>query len=218
MCMLAVVPSRIPRELVAVRARRGDLVLRAGPGGRGTGRLLAEAVAGARQQTGSGLRPDRQVPGRRRRTRRQRAVRRPLRRQRLLVAPLQGPRRAAPRSGERNTHHTHPFNGPLSRTTRVSRYQKGKTNLDFTKARDSGSGIGWATCKSAPRSRQITTPTPHHSVFTGRMPFLPPNQQRQSTEGISTEGIMANESVPKIVINNYYYYTRLTASFPGQPG
>jgi len=33
--------------------------------------------------------------------------------------------------------HTHPFNGPLSRTTRVSRYQKGKTNLDFTEARDS---------------------------------------------------------------------------------
>jgi len=28
-----------------------------------------------------------------------------------------------------------------------------------------------------------TTPAPHHSVFTGRMPFLPPNQQRQSTEG-----------------------------------
>jgi len=27
-------------------------------------------------------------------------------------------------------------------------------------------------------------PTPHHSVFTGRMPFLPPNQQRQSTEGM----------------------------------
>ena len=34
-----------------------------------------------------------------------------------------------------NTH-THPFNGPFSRTTRVSRYQKGKTNLDFTEARD----------------------------------------------------------------------------------
>ena len=26
-------------------------------------------------------------------------------------------------------------------------------------------------------------PVPHHSVFTGPMPFLPPNQQRQSTEG-----------------------------------
>jgi len=33
--------------------------------------------------------------------------------------------------------HTHPFNGPFSGTTWVSRYQKGKTNLDFTKARDS---------------------------------------------------------------------------------
>ena len=36
------------------------------------------------------------------------------------------------------THtHTHPFKGPLSGTTRVSRYQKGKTNLDFTEARES---------------------------------------------------------------------------------
>jgi len=48
----------------------------------------------------------------------------------------------------------------------VSRYQKGKTNLDFTGARDSE--CQWhqlGMCKSAPRSRQITTPTPHHSVF-----------------------------------------------------
>jgi len=29
----------------------------------------------------------------------------------------------------------HTFNGPLSGTTQVSQYQKGKTNLDFTKAR-----------------------------------------------------------------------------------
>jgi len=31
----------------------------------------------------------------------------------------------------------HPFNGPFSGTTQVSWYQKGKTNLDFTEARDS---------------------------------------------------------------------------------
>jgi len=31
---------------------------------------------------------------------------------------------------------THTFNGPLSRTTWVSRYQRGKTSLDFTEARD----------------------------------------------------------------------------------
>jgi len=36
-----------------------------------------------------------------------------------------------------STTHTHPFNGPLSGTTQVNRYQKGKTNLDFTEARDS---------------------------------------------------------------------------------
>ena len=33
--------------------------------------------------------------------------------------------------------HTHPFNGAFSGTTQVSRYQKGKTNLDFTEARES---------------------------------------------------------------------------------
>jgi len=38
----------------------------------------------------------------------------------------------------RYTHtHTHLFNGPFSRTTLVSRYQRGKANLDFTEARDS---------------------------------------------------------------------------------
>ena len=61
---------------------------------------------------------------------------------------------------------THTFNGPLPGTTRVSRYQKGKANLDFTGARDSE--WQWhqlGMCKSAPRSRQITTPAPHHSVF-----------------------------------------------------
>ena len=33
--------------------------------------------------------------------------------------------------------HTHTFSGPLCGTTQVSRYQKGKTNLDFTEARHS---------------------------------------------------------------------------------
>ena len=65
-----------------------------------------------------------------------------------------------------NAHHTHPFKGPFSGTTRVSQYQKGKIDLVFLKQKTvSGSGISWATCKSAPRSRQITTPAPHNSVF-----------------------------------------------------
>jgi len=75
----------------------------------------------------------------------------------------------------------------MSGTTRVSRYQKGntrqvKTNLDLLEQEIvSGSGICWAICKVC-TSSQTTTPTSHHSVFTGRMPFLSPNQQRQSTE------------------------------------
>ena len=59
-----------------------------------------------------------------------------------------------------------PFNGLFSGTTQVSRYQKGKTIWILLKQETvSGSGISWAVCKSAPRSRQITTPVPHHSVF-----------------------------------------------------
>jgi len=36
-----------------------------------------------------------------------------------------------------NTAHGLMFNGPISGNTQVSRYKKGKTNLDFTEARDS---------------------------------------------------------------------------------
>jgi len=83
----------------------------------------------------------------------------------------------------------HPFNGIFSETTWVSRYQKRKSSRDLNDRQEmmgfwDGSGISWTTCKqSALCSRQITTPTPHHSIFTGRMLFLTPNQQCQSTEG-----------------------------------
>ena len=43
----------------------------------------------------------------------------------------------------------------------------------------SRSGISWAVCKSAPRSRQITMPTPHHSVFY-RLDALPAAQPTAS--------------------------------------
>ena len=66
-----------------------------------------------------------------------------------------------------HTHtHTHLFNGPFSGTIQVSRYQNGKTNLDFSEARNSEwQGISWAIHKAVPAYRQITTPAPHHSVF-----------------------------------------------------
>jgi len=78
----------------------------------------------------------------------------------------------------------HPFNHPLSGTPHLSWYQKGKTSLDLLKQETlSGSGISWAICKSSPWPREITMPAAHHSVFTGRIPFLLLNLQLQSTEG-----------------------------------
>ena len=72
--------------------------------------------------------------------------------------------------------HTHPFNGPLPGTTRVSCYQIGKTNLDFSEARDSE----WQwhqlnhmqVCTSLQTDNHTSTPP---LVFTGRMPYCRPN-------------------------------------------
>ena len=48
----------------------------------------------------------------------------------------------------------------------MSRYQKGKTNLDFTGARDSEwQWYQLGHMQAAPRSRQITTPVLHYSSF-----------------------------------------------------
>ena len=62
-------------------------------------------------------------------------------------------------------NNTHPFNGPFSGTTQVSRYQKGKTNLDFTEARDSKWQWHQLGRMQVCTSLQTTTPAPHHSVF-----------------------------------------------------
>ena len=57
--------------------------------------------------------------------------------------------------------HTPPFNGPFSGTTRWASTRKVKPIWILLKQETvSGSGISWAICKSAPRSRQITTPAP----------------------------------------------------------
>jgi len=63
------------------------------------------------------------------------------------------------------------------RTTRVNRYQKGKTNLDFTEARDSEwrwHQLGhMQVCTSLQTDNHVITPP--LSFFTGWMPFLLPN-------------------------------------------
>ena len=62
--------------------------------------------------------------------------------------------------------HTHPSNGPFPGLPRWAGTRKVTPIWIFVKQETvSGSGISWAMCKSAPCSRQITMPAPHHSVF-----------------------------------------------------
>jgi len=86
----------------------------------------------------------------------------------------------------------HPFNGLFSRTTWVvSQHQKGKPFWILLQQKM----MRWQwhqldhmqiICTSL-QTDNLTT-----QVFTGRMPFLPPNQQRQSTEG--TKGGKLNKN------------------------
>ena len=96
--------------------------------------------------------------------------------------------------------HTQPFNGLWSGTTRAGQYQKKHSPTHthlmancpglpgcagtrkvkpiwilLEQESVSGSGISWVICKPAPRSRQITTPAPHCSVFY-RLDALPATQ------------------------------------------
>jgi len=69
----------------------------------------------------------------------------------------------------------HPFNGPFSRTTRISWNQKGKTNLHLLQQEtvNGNNGISWAICKSASCPRQTTTKAPHHSGVIKQGKFIP---------------------------------------------
>jgi len=51
-------------------------------------------------------------------------------------------------------------------------------------------------------------PAPHHSVFTGRMPFLLPKQQRRSSEGLS---LKAKSNTTCFRVNSAYHKIKLKA-------
>jgi len=83
-------------------------------------------------------------------------------------------------------HEKNTFNSLFSRTTWLSRHQKGQTNLDFNEARDDGvavaSGGPHANHLHLTPDRQPRQHLISHR-FTGRMLFLMLNQHCQSTEG-----------------------------------
>jgi len=114
----------------------------------------------------------------------------------------------------RSPVYTHTRLMALSRTTWVIRYLKGKTNLDFTEARDSEwhwHQLGhMQVCTSLQKDNHANTPP--LSFFTGRVPFLPPNQQRQSTEGTRFTCIMAVKRVV-VLVGIFYYFVCVFLSF-----
>jgi len=83
-----------------------------------------------------------------------------------ILTPDTFPVAEAVTQGNLVTTQTHTFNGSFPGLPRWASTTKVKPIWILLKqATVSGSGIHWAICKSAPSSRQITTPAPHHWVF-----------------------------------------------------
>jgi len=98
--------------------------------------------------------------------------------------------------------HTHK---PLHSTDSLTHARPFHGRLDFTEARDSE----WQwhqldhmqVCTSL--QTDIHASTPPLSLFTGQMPFLLPNQQRQSTEGNYSH---TREPKCRLVFKNFKYF------------
>jgi len=77
------------------------------------------------------------------------------------------------------------FQDNLGKPAPEKQNHSGKTNLDLLEQEIlSGSDISRVICKSAPRSRKITMPAPHHSVFY-RPNALPAAQPTASRKQVS---------------------------------
>ena len=59
----------------------------------------------------------------------------------------------------------------------------------------SGSDISWAVCTLLQTDNHASTPPATTQFFTGRMPFLPPNQQHHSTECNALKALKFNATV-----------------------
>ena len=93
---------------------------------------------------------------------------------------------------------THPFNGPFSGTTHVSQYQKGRTNLDFTEARDSEWQWHQLGHMQVCHLLQTTTPASHHSVFlqAGCPSCRPTNNIKALKATVCTEKVKKTPNSP----------------------
>ena len=88
---------------------------------------------------------------------------------------------------------THPFNGPFPGLPRWASTRKVKLPIRISLKQEttSGSGISWAICKSASRSRQITMPVPHHIVFyrPDALPAAQPTASKHWTQHVNKNNV-----------------------------
>jgi len=84
----------------------------------------------------------------------------------------------------------HAFNGPLSGTIRVSQYQKGKTDLDFTEARDSEwqwHQLGHIqVCNSLQTDNHANTPSHSFFIVPDALPAAQPTVSKHSSKYITS--------------------------------
>jgi len=93
--------------------------------------------------------------------------------------------------------HIHPFNAPFSGTTWVDQYEKGKTNLDCTEARDSE--WQWHQLGHMQVCTSLQT-EPHHSSFLqAGCPSCHPTNSVKALKALNTVTIMA------VIFTSYTY-------------
>ena len=117
--------------------------------------------------------------------------------------PFLPPKQQRQSTEQQQQQQQQPFNGLFSRTTWVSRYQKGKTNLDFTEARDSE----WQWNLLVHMQVCISIQTDNHTS-TPLLSFLQ----------AGCPSCRLTNSVKALNNNNNNNNDRLTAFDPGQPG
>ena len=112
-----------------------------------------------------------------------------------------------------NKTHTHPFHGPFPGLPGWAGTRKVKPIWILLKQETvSGSGISWAICKSAPRSRQITTPAPTTQFFTDRMPSCRPTNSVKALKAPVTVTSYAMHTI-KITPNLLFEYQCTSGKF-----
>jgi len=91
--------------------------------------------------------------------------------------------------------HTNKFNGPLSGTTQVSWYQKGKTSLDFTEARDSEWQWQWHQLGHMLQPGNHASTSPFKFFLQAGCPSCRPTNSIEALKATTVKNIRQNSAI-----------------------